>query len=561
MPSPVVAAIRPAFGALRTTLGDASLRRLLVAWFTVMAGKWALLVTTLVIAYERGGPLAVGILGLARYLTPAIFAPLAGLPTARWPMEVVLRGTNLVRTLAAIAAVIVVATDAPFVLLALVVAVEAGAGSFTRPLHMALLPAVARTPDQLIAANVSSSAAEGLGTFVGPALAGLLLVATGPVGAILSVVAIYAFGVAAIAPLHVPAVGRPRSATVGVRAAFGHVASGIRAAAALPGPRLIIACLGLQTLVRGLLTVLLVVASIELLGIGEPGVGALNAAMGLGGLVGAVGAMALAGRTRLGPPFILALAGWSAPIALIGIVAHPLVALAAMLAVGVSNSLLDVSGFTLAQRTAPNAARVGVLGLIDGVANLGPAIGGILAPLLIEVFGIRGALVATGILLPIVAVVAWPAVRRLDEGGPAVARRVELIRAQPLFVPLSLATVEHLAGCLAPIRIEPGAYLLREGDPGDSYFLIDGGRIEVSQGGRLVRTLGPGAGIGEIALLHAVPRTASVRAIDTVEAFGLGHESFLEAVTGMPASRSAGEATAAELLAADRRSDLGTRPT
>ena len=157
--------------------------------------------------------------------------------------------------------------------------------------------------------------------------------------------------------------------------------------------------------------------------------------------------------------------------------------------------------------------------------------------------------------------VAWPAVRRLDEGGPAVARRVELIRAQPLFVPLSLATVEHLAGCLAPVRIEPGAYLLREGDPGDRYFLVDTGEIEVSQGGRVLHTLGPGAGVGEIALLHAVPRTASVRAIDTVDAFGLDHASFLEAVTGMPASRSAAEATAAELLAADRRSDLEARST
>ena len=559
MPSSVVAAIRPAIGALRTTLGDASLRQLLVAWFTVMAGKWALLVTTLVIAYERGGPLAVGILGLARYLTPAILAPLAGLPTARWPMEVVLRTTNLVRTLAAVAAVIVVATDAPFGLLALVVAVEAGVGSFTRPLHMALLPAVARTPDQLIAANVSSSAAEGLGTFVGPALAGLLLVATGPVGAILAVVAIYAIGVAAIAPLDVPAVGRRDASAVGARAAFEHLGSSIRAAAALPGPRLIIACLGLQTLVRGLLTVLVVVASIELLGLGEPGVGTLNAAMGLGGLAGAVGAMALAGRTRLGPAFTLALAGWGAPIALIGMLVHPVVAIGAMLAVGFSNALLDVSGFTLAQRTAPNAARVSVLGLIDSVANLGPAIGGILAPLLIELVGIRGALVATGIILPIVAVVAWPAVRRLDEGGPAVARRVELIRAQPLFVPLSLATVEHLAGRLAPIRVEPGAYLLREGDPGDSYVLIDGGTIEVSRNGHVVRTLGPGAGVGEIALLHDVPRTASVRAIDTVDAFGLDHDAFLEAVTGLPASRSAAEATAAERLAADRRPDPEAR--
>ncbi|MGH2474618.1 MAG: hypothetical protein ACRDIL_05085, partial [Candidatus Limnocylindrales bacterium] len=74
MPSPVADAISPALGALRTTLGDAALRRLIIAWFAVMAGKWALLVTTLIIAYERGGPVGVGILGLARYLTPAIMA-------------------------------------------------------------------------------------------------------------------------------------------------------------------------------------------------------------------------------------------------------------------------------------------------------------------------------------------------------------------------------------------------------------------------------------------------------------------------------------------------------
>ncbi len=554
MPSPIVDAIRPALGALRTTLSDASLRQLIIAWLAVMAGKWALLVTTLVIAYERGGPVGVGILGLARYLTPAIMAPLAGLPAARWPLEIVLRATNTIRTLAVIATVVVVAVEAPFVALAAVVAIEAGVGAFSRPLHMALMPAVARTPDQLVAANVTSSAAEGLGTFLGPALAGILLIATGPVGAVLAVVAIYAVGVAAIAPLNIPAVGRRDPSTVGIRAAVAELAAGIVAAGRLPGPRLVIACLGLQTLVRGLLTVLIVVASIELLDLGEPGVGTLNAAMGLGGLVGALGAIALAARARLVPAFTVALAMWGAPIAVIGLVIHPVIAVTAMGAIGISNALIDVAGFTLLQRTTPNAARVAVLGLLDSVANLGPALGGILAPILIAALGPQAALIATGAILPLTAIVAWPALRRLDEGGPAAARRVELIRAQPLFVPLSLATVEHLAARLVPVAVDVGDWILREGEPGDRYVLIDTGEIEVSQGGRPVRTLGPGAGVGEIALIHDVPRTATVRAAGPVEAFSLDRAAFLEAVTGQPASRAAAEATAAARLAADRAS-------
>ena len=97
--------------------------------------------------------------------------------------------------------------------------------------------------------------------------------------------------------------------------------------------------------------------------------------MGLGGLAGAVAAIGLAGRERLGPAFSLALVGWGVPIAVMGIALDPAVAIVAMAAIG-SNVVLDVSGYTLAQRTTPNASRVALLGLIDGVANLGPALGG-----------------------------------------------------------------------------------------------------------------------------------------------------------------------------------------
>jgi hypothetical protein len=332
---------------------------------------------------------------------------------------------------------------------------------------------------------------------------------------------------------------------------LGQLSAGVRALAALPGPRIIVFGLGLQTVVRGLLTVLIVVAAIDLLGMGEPGVGALNAALGLGGLVGAAAAITLAGRDRLSPAFNLSLAGWGAPIAVVGLVVDPAVALLAMVAVGVSNAFIDVSGFTLIQRMTPNASRIAVLGLLDSVANGGVVLGGILAPFLIEAVGIQGALIVTGLILPTASILVAPALRRTDEGGVADVHRVELIRGDPLLAPLSLATVEHLAATLRPVTFEEGQWLMREGEPGQDYLLIGTGTVEVSQAGQLVRTLGPGSGVGEIALMQDVPRTASVRAIGPVTAFSLARTSFLEAVVGHATSRAAAVSRVDEHLAAD----------
>jgi hypothetical protein len=544
----------PAIGALRTALAERSIRRLIVAWAASNAGQYALLVINLVIAYQLGGAVGVGVFGLARYLTPTILAPFVGLPVARWSAETVLRGTTAIRTLAVVALIAVVVTDAPLWLMMLVVAVEASAGAFTRPLHMALLPAVAQTPQQLIGANVTSGAAEGLGTFVGPALASILLVASGPAGALGAVVAVDLISVASIAGLHVPTVGR-RARAGDARAALSELSAGARAVARIPGVRLVIASLSLQTFVRGLLTVLIVVASIELLGLGEAGVGTLNAMIGLGGLLGSMAAITLAGRDRLGPPFAIALAGWGTPIAVMGLVVDPVVAMVALAAVGISNAVLDVAGFTLIQRMTPNDARVAVLGLIDSAANGGPAIGGLIAPFLIATAGIQGALVIAGVILPVAAVLAWSRLQRLDEGGPAAARRVELLRAQPLFAPLSLVTIEHLAGSMEPVAFDAGAWLMREGEYGDRYVLIDQGEADVTRFGEVIGRLGPGDGAGEIALVHDMPRTASIRAVTPIAAFALGRAVFLEAVTGQAVSREQAHSLVHERLAADSGRD------
>lgn len=226
-----------------------------------------------------------------------------------------------------------------------------------------------------------------------------------------------------------------------------------------------------------------------------------------------------------------------------------------MVAIGTANAVLDVAAFTLLLRTTPHGARAPVMGLLDSVLNGTQALGGVLAPVLVALLGIERALVVTGLVLPVVAVATWPAVRHADEHAVVDTDRLNRIRADPLFAPLSMAIVEELAGGLRHVRFEAGAWIMREGWAGDRYYLLDRGRAEVSQDGVALRECGPGDGVGEIALLRDVPRTASVRAITAVEALALERHDFLQAVTGHP-----GSAAAADTVIAARRPDLGGAP-
>ena len=233
--------------------------------------------------------------------------------------------------------------------------------------------------------------------------------------------------------------------------------------------------------------------------------------------------------------FALGLAGWSAPLVVLGLLPVPFVALAMMLAIGMANAVVDVTAYTLLQRTTPRDSRVAFLGLFDSLANGGQAAGAIVAPLLVAGLGIQPALVVAGLLLPLAAVVLWPGLRATDPGAVGGDRRSELVRGVPLFSPLSMASVEDVAAQLRPVSYAEDAWLIREGDPGNEFLIVDEGAIEVIQGGRVVRTLGPGGAVGEIALLHDIPRTASVRATSPVTAFSLTREDFLAAAVAGPA--------------------------
>jgi CRP-like cAMP-binding protein len=125
---------------------------------------------------------------------------------------------------------------------------------------------------------------------------------------------------------------------------------------------------------------------------------------------------------------------------------------------------------------------------------------------------------------------------------------LDLLRSIPIFAPLSALALERLAASLVPERAPSGSTIITEGDIGDRYYVIASGRVEVLVGGHPVRPLSKGEGFGEIALLRAVPRTATVRAIDDVELLHLSRSVFLEAVTGHPQSIAAAEAVVSQHL-------------
>jgi MFS family permease len=536
-----------AASAVERVLRNRPIRRIELAWTLGTAADWAFLVVLLVVAYDEGGTLAVGILGAVRVLPMIVVAPFATPIVERFRGDRALTAVNAVRCGGTLVTACALGLGAPMELIYVLAAIVAGAGSLVRPIQLAVLPALARTPGELVAANVASSLGEGLGTFIGPLLAGVLVASTGSMSS--SVLIAVVFAAAAVAATGVR-FERDEDARGGVTSGGGRVR--LRDAPSVlrrnPHASLVMADFIAQIFVRGLLITLIVVASIELLGMGDGGVGLLTAAIGLGGLVGALGALGLAGGSRLTVVFIVALVGWGVPLVLIGAWPAVVLAVAALFLTGVSNAVLDVAGFTLIQRGVPNEDRATMFSVMEGLLGVGMLVGSLLAPLLVALLGPDGALIAAGAVLPVMAAITW---RPISRGAPHVASRdqhIALLRRNPLFAPLPLTALDRLAESLVPVTFDRGEIIMREGEPGDRYVLIQSGEVEAQSGDRIVGRAGVGEGVGEIALLRRIPRTATVTAREPVTAYEIEPSVFLAALVG-PAAVAAAEDVVEERLA------------
>jgi len=535
--------------AIREALRSPDVRRIELGWGLSVVGEFASTVALVVFAFAAGGAGLVAVYGLFRMLAGIAVALGIASIGDRARGEVLLRGSTALKAVLLALAAITATVDGPVLGVVALAAVSSGLEGAYRPLQASTLPWLVRTPAELTAANVVASMMESSGALVGPVLAGVLLALADPTATI-ALAAIF-FGFAWLSLLRLT-VGSRRPAASRSTRVLDDLVTGVKAFAELAPPGGITILVFAQTFVRGALTVLIAVLAVDVLAFGDQGVGWLNAALGVGGLVGGVLAGAVVGVTRLGRSFIAGLLLWGLPLVVLSLVMEPVVAYLVFIAIGIGNAVEDVGGFTLVTRLLSPRMTARVLGVLELAALGGIGLGSVAAPSLLDAFDMRGTLALLGLGLTAVTLVHARRFARIDRTMPQPGEEVDLLRDLPMFAPLPLAVIELLSTELQPHRFSPGTVVMREGDPGEQFHIIASGSASVTVRGTARPHLGPGECFGEIALLRDVPRTATITAIEELHTLALGREEFLTALTGSTASSLAAESLVTERLGQDR---------
>jgi MFS family permease len=534
--------------ALGEAFRNPSLRRLQLAWVGSILGSWAYFVALAVYAYGQGGAKAVALIGVLRVIPAAILAPFLGSLADRFPRRLVMVSADFVRAALMGLAAAVIALSGPAWVVYGLVTLSTLAGTPFRPAQAALLPELAGTPTELTAANIASSTLESAGSFIGPAIGGFVLAATNAQVVFALNGASFVWSAALVLSIRVSeTVDRAKP---GGDRGGRHMLAGFRTIREDRDVGALVGLYAAQTLVAGALGVLVVVTALDLLHGGPKDVGLLDAATGVGGLAGSLVALGLAARGRLATDLGLGLALFGA-LAFIGLTPHLGPAIVALGVVGIGNTLVDIAAITLLQRIVPNELLGRVLGLLQGILLACFGIGAAAAPLLVDAFGVRTTLIAVGAVLPLLTAISWTRLRRIDATNPA-PRLSALLRGVEILEPLPAAALERLTAALGEVRLPAGAVVIREGEPGDRFYVVEDGVVKIEG-----NVFGPGSSFGEIALLRDVPRTATVTADTDVILQALERDDFLAAVTQHEASSAAADAVIARRLG-ELRADLTT---
>ncbi|HJV29624.1 MAG TPA: MFS transporter [Gaiellaceae bacterium] len=546
--------MRASLTAFRRVFTNRDLRRLQLAWAGSNIGAWAYTVAIAVYAFQQDGAYAVGLIGLARWIAAGAASPFTGALGDRFPRVRVMVSADLLRAALLGAMALIVAADGSPLAVYVISIVGTVIGTAFRPAQAALVPGLAKTPEELTAANVAASTIESVGIFVGPALGGILVATSGVEATFAAASGFLLWSAALIGRVDESAHRREAEEEAGEEEPsvgfLRETSEGFRAIVADRRLTVLTGLFAAQTFVDGALGVLVVVLALETLDLGASGVGYLNSVLGVGGIIGGIAAAALVARARLGTDFGVGIVLWGMPLLLIGIWPEPLVAIVALTIVGVGNTIVDVSGDTLLQRAVPDEVLARAFAAMESVILVAVALGSVAAPVLVDLAGDRWALVVVGAILPVLAVFSWGSLSRMDETKPAP--EIELLRSLPLFAPLPPPTLEYLAGRFVRRRVAAGETIVTRGDRGDRFFVIVEGTVDVASDDGAPRRLGPGEFFGEIALLRDVPRTATVVAATDVELLELPGEEFVAAVTGNAEALRAADAVVGARLGMHR---------
>ncbi len=346
------AKLRESGRSLASVFRNPGLRRLQLAFVGSIVGDWAYAVAVAVYAFDQGGPTAVGLLGVVRYLSMALVLPFASTLADRYPRKWVMLTADVLRAALVLVAAGVIAADGHALLVYALAIATALVGTSFRPAQAALLPGLAAirvsSPPPTSPRARSRASASSSGQHSAAAAGGRRH---------RSRLCRQCSHVPVVGCLHHRAAlraGRDEGYACEERGKFLVNASvGFRAILGSRDLRVVIGVYCAQTVVAGASLVFVVSLALDLLDLGRGGVGYLDAVMGIGGLVGGFLALVLAQRGRLALDFGFGVLLWSAP--LLAIAAWPTVGVAAgaMVLIGLGNSLVDINAYTILHARCP----------------------------------------------------------------------------------------------------------------------------------------------------------------------------------------------------------------
>jgi MFS family permease len=535
--------------ALAASFRTPDLRRTLLAFTAFSIFEWAGFIALMVFAFEDGGTAMVGFVSLVLLIPAAAIAPFGSVLGDRFRRELVFLLAEIALAVACLATAVVMLTGAAPLVVYLVASAAGWILTLIRPVQGALLPWIVADPAELTSAYTASGVIESVCVFIGPAVAtaGFVIAEATDVSGPGLVFAILA-GLLAVGAVLVARIGRtPSPEPSGDDHSFTReVSAGIRYLGSDRRPRLLVTLYGLGSLLEGFSDTLIVVLAFEVLGTGQAGVGALNTALGVGGIVGAAIALVAGARERLSPSLRTGTALYGLPVVAAGVA--PGLAPLWFGVSGCGSVLVDVSCRTMLQRLVPDEKLTRVYGILESSYLAGEGIGAFVAAVLVTIVGGEWTLVIAGALLPIAGFVTRRGIDAVDVGPRVPAEDLELLRGTPIFEPLPATVLERVARNSVHSSVPAETVVIREGDVGDRFYVVASGEAEVTTAGRRVSVLRSGDYAGEIALLRDVPRTATVTTLTEARLLTLEREEFLRAITGHEAANATAHSAASGRL-------------
>jgi len=509
----------------RELLGNGPLVRLMIGEFVSGIGDWLYIVAIFVVIYrESGDPALVGAFGGIRLLPYVILSVPAGIVADRFDRRLVLLVSDLYRGSLMVLMAVVVSTNGSTLLLAALAILAASGSSFFYPAMGAYLPALARDERQLGPANSAWASIQNVSYIVGPAIGGIVLAISSVTIAFVVNALTFVF-IAVILWTLPPSRAHDRMAP---SVEPDGVPGDTPAPSSLPptsSPLRLrpLAGLTLVQLMAGFLgggfQVITVILAIDVLKAGEEANGFLNAAIGVGGLIGAIAAGALVLRRGLGMPLLVGAAVTGlGTVALGAATSLPL----ALLAIGVAAAgalIIDVVTTTIFQRLVPDELRGRGVGILMTVTTLTGASGAFLLPVLLTSFGPFAALGWSGLVTIALTIVGLVLIGTAADRAPTpYEATIERVIKLPLFAGVPASRLETAMKRIVEVPVVAGEAVVRQGDPADRFYIIESGTFTVTQRDEpsaepvVLRQLEPDQVFGEIGLLNRTPRTATVTA-------------------------------------------------